>query len=97
MFLFLFRYFYEELDGRANGPIGPNGPIGQAIRALNDNLTPIVNFNPIATNIPNIPDDLVKDKHDMQMVRDLCNGISNGQVDAKYETKERITIGKRNF
>lgn len=94
---FFFRHFYEKLDGPANGPIGPNGPIGQKIRALNDNLTPIVDFVPISTNIPDFPDDLLKDQHDLQMVKDLCKGIDRGQIDPKYETKERITIGKHIF
>ena len=32
------RKLFEKMDGKTDGPLGPGGPIGHAIRSLNKNL-----------------------------------------------------------
>ena len=86
------RHLFEHLDGGTFGPLGKNGPIGEAVKDMNENLTPFVHFEPIATNVPEIDVKLFQGKLDLIMLYDLCRGIALGYIDPKYETKEAPTI-----
>ena len=46
------RKLFEKMDGKTDGPLGPGGPIGHAIRSLNKNLKPQVNFEQIQSDVP---------------------------------------------
>ena len=85
---------FEHLDGGTFGPLGKNGPIGQAVKDMDEkeNLTPFVHFEPIATNVPELDVKLFLGKLDLIMLYDLCRGIAAGYVDPKYETKEPPAI-----
>ena len=82
------RHLFEHLDGGTLGPLGKNGPIGEAIKDMNENLTPFVQFQIIWTNVPEIDVKYFEGKLDLIMLYDLCRGIAIGYVDKKYETKE---------
>ena len=74
------------------GPLGENGPIGEAVKNMNENLTPFIEFQPISTNVPNLDPKLFGGRLDHVMLYDLCKGIASSHVDKKYETKEAPTI-----
>ena len=86
------RHLFEHLDGGTFGPLGKNGPIGEAVKDMNENLTPFVQFQIIWRNVPEIDVKYFEGKLDLIMLYDLCRGIAIGYVDKKYETKEAPTI-----
>ena len=72
-------------------PIGPTGPIGMAIRDINENLTPIIDFQKLKSNLKDIPDykTLFKGQNELIMFYELIKGIENGDIDKeKYEKKQ---------
>ena len=79
------RNLYWKLEGGTKGPIGPKGPIGIAVKNLNENLKPFIQFAQIHTDVPILDRKIFNGKQDLIMLYDLCIGISTG------------IIGKRNF
>jgi hypothetical protein len=85
------RCLFGILDGPMKFPIGPTGPIGIAIRDINENLTPIVNFQKMKSNVKDIVNskELFKGQNEMLMFYELIKGIESGIIDKeKYEKKE---------
>ena len=72
-------------------PIGPTGPIGISIRDINENLTEIIDYGRLKSNLKDIPDykTLFKGQNELIMFYELIKGIENGNIDKeKYEKKE---------
>ena len=57
-----YRCLFEILDGPMKFPIGPTGPIGIAIRDINENLSNLVNFQKLKSNIKDIQYSLILSK-----------------------------------
>ena len=86
------RNLFCFLDGSTDGPLGPNGPIGRAIKNLNKNLKPFVNFTRIASNLPNIPPEMFIGQEDLKILYDLVKGIESGFINPEYLLKEMPNI-----
>ena len=71
-------------------PIGPTGPIGIAIRDINENLSNLVNFQKLKSNVKDIANykELFKGQNEMLMFYEMIKGIESGNIDKKYEKKE---------
>lgn len=81
------RKFFEKLDGKTDGPLGPGGPIGHAIRSINKNLKPPVNFEQIQSDVPfDIDEKLFNGKHDLKLLLVFVQAVQTGQIEAKYLT-----------
>ena len=72
--------------------IGKDGPLGIAVKELNDNLTPFVEFEKVSTNVEVLDIKIFKGRHEYIMFYDLCHGVASGNIDKKYETMEGPTI-----
>ena len=70
------RHLFCLLDGSTDGPLGPNGPIGRAIKNLNKNLRPFVNFVRIQSNLPDIPRELFIGQEDLMILYDLVTAYA---------------------
>ena len=67
------------MDGKVKWD-APKGPIGTAIKALNDNLAaPIVDFQPIPTNIPFVNSEIFSEACNRQRLHELLASISLGR------------------
>ena len=57
-------------------PIGPTGPIGIAIQAINKNLTPIIQFEKMKSNLKDIVNykELFKGQNELIMFYELIKG-----------------------
>ena len=78
-----------------NGPIGPNGPIGQRIKSINSNLKPYVQFRRIPHKLPdNLDPSLFKNKEDLCLLYKLMIGVANGTIDINFlkEMPEMSTV-----
>jgi hypothetical protein len=82
------RHLYCHFDGPATGPVGPNGDIGVALKALNDNLRPFVDYIRIQSNVPIVPRALFRGKQDQIVFYDLVRGVESGVIDPVYVTKQ---------
>ena len=51
IWMIYYRCLFEILDGPMKFPIGPTGPIGIAIRDINENLSNLVNFQKLKSNV----------------------------------------------
>ena len=69
---------------------GTSGPIGTAIKGLNENLLPFVDFVRIQTNVPILDRSIFLKKEELLMLYDLCHGIANGflTIDPAYLFKK---------
>ena len=72
--------------------IGKDGPLGTAVKELNDNLTPFVAFEKVSTTVETLDINIFKGRHEYIMFYDLCIGVATGVIDKKYETMEGPTI-----
>ena len=89
--VFIFRKLFEILDGPMQFPIGPTGPIGISIRDINENLTEIIDYGRLKSNLKDIPNykTLFKGQNELIMFYELIKGIENGNIDKeKYEKKQ---------
>ena len=91
------RHLLEFLDEGTSGPIATSGPLGEALRKLNDNLTPFVNFEKIETNVPIMDRKLFCGKQDLIFLYDFCHGIANSKIPEQYLTKEAQPIHSARF
>ena len=81
-----FRNFLELFDGKTVGPIGTDGPLGRAMRKLDKEQGPFVQFDRIENNLPpNL--DIAALPEDLKFLCTLVNYISTGDIDPYYETK----------
>ena len=69
---------------------GTSGPIGTAIKGLNENLQPFVDFARIQTNVPTLDRSIFLKQEELLMLYDLCHGIANGflTIDPVYVFKK---------
>ena len=82
------RKLFEKLDGKTDGPLGPGGPIGRAIRSLNENLKPIVNFEHILSNLPaDINQEEFNGRLDLLLLLIFVRAVETGYLDMKYVYK----------
>ena len=72
--------------------LGKDGPLGIAVKELNDNLTPFVAFETVSTTVKTLDVKIFKGRHEYIMFYDLCQGVATGIIDKKYETMEGPTI-----
>ena len=80
------------LHNRRHAIIGKDGPLGIAVKELNDNLTPFIEFETVSTNVEVLDIKIFKGRHEYIMFYDLCHGVASGIIDKKYETMEGPTI-----
>ena len=86
----IFRHLFCDLDGSTDGPEGPSGPIGTAIKRINQNLRQFIDFERITSNVPAaINRALFEGREDLSILYDLVRGIEDGfaSIDLKYVTK----------
>ena len=75
----IFRHLLEKLDGKIVWQ-APRGPIGTAIKALNDHLLdPIVDFQPLPTKIPMVEPKIFCEACNRQRLAEILAGISIGR------------------
>ena len=84
------RCLFYHLDGKPDGPVAPGGPIGTAIKNLNENLLPYVDYQRISSNMLDVPRELFRGKQDLIVFHDLVRAVSNGPgaLDPSYLTKK---------
>ena len=87
------RNFAIKLDGETKDTITTGGPIGQASKALPDNikkgLTPIIVFVQIQTNVDKAVDySVFNGREDIMAMVDFCKGIEEGIIPEKYHKKK---------
>ena len=81
------RELFQKLDGKTDGPQGPGGPLGQALRSLNNNLKPSVPFDPIPSDVPeDIDEDLFNGKQDLKLLLVYVRAVQTGVIEEKYLT-----------
>ena len=88
------RKLFYHLDGKPDGPVAPCGPLGTAIKRLNSNLLPFVEYERITSNLPDIPRELFRGKQDWIVFYDLVLAVQNGPggLDPSYITKKMPAI-----
>ena len=75
----IFRHLLEKLDGKIVWK-APRGPIGTAIKALNDHLLDaIVDFQPLPTKIPMVEPTIFSEACNRQRLAEILAGISLGR------------------
>ena len=72
--------------------IGKDGPLGTAVKELNDNLTPFIAFETVSTNVETLDVKIFNGRHEHIMFYELCQGVATGVIDKKYETMEGPNI-----
>ena len=83
------KNLFVKLDGKTDGPLGPSGPIGKAIKNLNKNLKPFVDFERVQSNVPEINNiEAYKNRQDLMILLDLIRALESGNVDVKYLMKQ---------
>lgn len=81
------RKLFERLDGKSDGPQGPGGPLGHALRSLNNNLKPSVNFDTIESDVPDdIDEKLFNGKQDLKLLLVYVRAVATGEIEEKYLT-----------
>ena len=77
------RHVFDHFDGGL-GTSGPNsfkGPLGQACAVDEIHLTPVVNFAPISSTVPELPQPVIHDlSRDQQLLYGYAKGISSGKL-----------------
>ena len=59
-----FRHLFEILDQGKLKWENPQGPLGKALKRLNENLTPLVKFECLETNVPDINSNIYTEQQD---------------------------------
>ena len=81
-----FRHLFELLDEAKIKWTATCGPMGEKIKALNENLrSPIIDFARVETNVPLINSMVFKDTNDLRRLLELCIGVSNGNLHPKFQ------------
>jgi hypothetical protein len=80
------------LHNRRHAIIGKDGPLGIAVKELNDNLTTFVEFETVSTNVEVLDIKIFNGRHEHIMFYELCRGVASGVIDKKYENMEGPTI-----
>ena len=81
------RHLFYHFDGPTTGPIGPSGEIGLALKSLNENLRPFVDFQTVQSNLPVVPRELFRGKQDLLVFNDLVRAVESGVIDPVYVKK----------
>ena len=63
-FHFSFRHLFEIIDEGKLKWENPQGPIGKTLKRLNQNLTPLVDFERLETNVPDINSNIYTEQQD---------------------------------
>ena len=75
----IFRHLLEKLDGKIVWK-APRGPIGTAMKALNDHLLdPIADFQTLPTKIPMVEPTIFSEACNRQRLAEILAGISLGR------------------
>ena len=83
------KNLFIKLDGKTDGPLGPSGPIGKAIKNINKNLKPFVDFERVPSNVPEINNiEAYKQRQDLMILLDLIRALESGIVDPIYLMKK---------
>ena len=84
------KNLFVKLDGKTDGPLGPSGSIGKAIKKINDNLKPFVDFQTVQSKVPviNNIEETFKKRQDLMILLELIRSLESGIVDIKYLTKK---------
>ena len=79
-----FRHVFDFFDGSfgTSGPTSFKGPLGQACAVDEIHLGPVVNFSPISSTVPVLPDAVLKDlSRDQNLLYRYARGISTGHLE----------------
>ena len=89
-----FKHLMEFVDGCKIKWTATKGELGTKIKGLNENLTPLVNFTPIATDVPQVESSIFSEASNRVRLHELCNAISIGRdhVQEKFENKRYPVI-----
>ena len=89
-----FKHLLEKLDGGKIKWTATKGLMGTKIKNLNENLTPLVNFQPIPTNVPDVDSQIFAEASNRLRLHQLCVQISKGRehVLPKFETNQYPVI-----
>jgi hypothetical protein len=72
------RHYFQYLDGKTTGPKSSFGPIGKQLPHCHD--LPIVEFDPVESELPILPTDVLKDlSTDQEYLYTIALAISNGK------------------
>ena len=72
------RHYFHYLDGKTTGPKTSFGTIGKQLSHCHD--LPIVDFDPVASELPTIPSNVLKDlSTDQEYLYNIALAISNGK------------------
>ena len=82
-----------KLDGKTKDTITTGGPIGDASKALPDNIkkgkAPVIVFIKITTNVDkNVDYSIFNGRQDIMAMIDFCIGIETGVIPQKYHQKK---------
>ena len=82
-----FKHLMEFVDGCKIKWTATKGELGTKIKGLNDHLSPLVNFTPIATDVPDVDSSIFSEASNRVRLHELCRAISNGRdhVHEKFE------------
>jgi len=74
------RHLFEHLDGSTTGPRSFSGPVGTQLQYCE--TMPKVEFVPIESNLPVLPDSVVQDlSTDQKYLYDICQTLNSGNCD----------------
>ena len=77
------RHVFDHFDGGfgTSGPTSFHGPLGKACAVEDIHLPPVVNFSPIPSTVPELPDSVLHDlSRDQQLLYGYARGISAGKL-----------------
>ena len=81
----ILRHLFEELDGKANGPLNYTGPIGQKMCKLKDNLEPFVKFDKIKGLVPKLErESELLQNNDQKYLYSIALGVQEGHLDPDF-------------
>ena len=85
----------EFLDGTIKFT-SPRGVLGKELARLNENLTPLVDFEPIHTYAPQATEEFFDEQQDLSRFHELCHAVSKGKdyVPNKYERNQYPIINE---
>ena len=89
-----FKHLMEFMDGCKIKWTATKGDLGTKIKGLNENLSALVDFTPIATDVPDVDSSIFSDACNRVRLHELCKAISIGRdhVPEKFEKNQYPVI-----
>ena len=96
-YFFYSRHLFEILDKGKIKWESPQGPMGKELKRLNQNLTPLVDFQRLETNVPPLNENIYTEQQDAVRFHELMKCVANGNVPEKFISRQYPVLSENRW